>query len=169
MAAGRGIGLTVTARSVYRHPVAKIFAGTLQARHDLTPRLHERVHTALQEALMNAMLHGNLGLGSGLRDDLPALAASAELIEARFATDAIARSMIRVEATLSGPALRVTIRDSGRGFRRDQLPSPEQRMAAGQVGSGRGLVILEMLCDHVSFNVAGTAIALDFVLPGPPA
>jgi anti-sigma regulatory factor (Ser/Thr protein kinase) len=159
------LGLRVTAQSVYRHPIARVFAGALQVRLGLSAELLERVHTALQEALMNAMMHGNLGLGEGLRDNRQALAASRDLIEARFAIGPIARSMIRVEATWSEGLLRVAVRDNGDGYGSSNLPTLDERMEAGQVGSGRGLLILERLCDHIGLHRGGTTIALDFRLP----
>jgi anti-sigma regulatory factor (Ser/Thr protein kinase) len=165
-ASSERLGLRVTARSVYRLPVARVFAAALGARLNLSTDLQERVHTALQEALMNAMLHGNLGLEPGLRDNLRSLAASHEIIEARFTFGQIALSMIRVEATWNARLLRVAVRDSGDGFRRHELPTPEERLTAGRIGSGRGLMILEHLCDHIGLHRGGTTIALDFRLPG---
>jgi anti-sigma regulatory factor (Ser/Thr protein kinase) len=161
----RRLTLTLTTRSVYRHQVARIFVDALQARLDVPVDLHERVHTALQEAVMNAMLHGNLGLGSGLRDDLRALAASHAAIEARLASEQIARSMIRVEATWTRTILNLVVRDSGFGFSKTELPSEDERLAAGRVGSGRGLMILETLCDRVQLLRSGTTIELGFFLP----
>ena len=152
--------MTVTAQSVYRHPVARIFARALQIRLDLSPEIHERVLTAVQETMINAMLHGNLGLGSGLRNDLKGLAASHSVIAARFASEHGARSLIRVQATWTRTRLRVIVRDSGDGFERDE------RLAAARLGSGRGLMILEALCDQIGIQRRGTVIALNFLLPG---
>lgn len=161
---GSRLGLRVTALSVYRHPVAKLFAAALRTRLDLPAELHERLRTALQEAMMNAVLHGNLGLASGLQDNLQTLAASHSVIQARFAIGRIARSMIRVEASWSSTTLRVVVRDSGGGYKKSELPSLHDSAAAGQLGSGRGLMILQNLCDHVGLHRGGTTIALDFRL-----
>jgi len=162
----RRLGMTVTAQSVYRYPVAKVFARALQIRLDLSLEIHERVLTALQEAMINAMLHGNLGLDSGPRNDLEGLAASHCVIAARFASEYSARSLIRVQATWTRTRLRVVVRDSGDGFSRNELPSVDERLAAARPGSGRGLMILEALCDHIGIQRRGTVIALNFVLPG---
>jgi anti-sigma regulatory factor (Ser/Thr protein kinase) len=164
MASGRRLILTMTARSVYRHPIARVFAGALQDRLNLSSDLHERVHTALQEAMMNAMLHGNLGLGSGLRDSLQALAALRETIEAHFASESTARSMIRVEATWTRAMLRVVVTDSGGGFTRNEPRSPDERLATSPPGSGRGFMILETLCDHIDLRRGGSTIVLGFSL-----
>ncbi|MGD0105316.1 MAG: ATP-binding protein [Rhodopila sp.] len=161
-ASSRRLGMTVTAQSVYRHPVAKVFAQALRIRLDLSPDIHERVLTALQETMINAMLHGNLGLDSDLRNDLKGLAASHDVIAARLASGNRSRSLIRVQATWTRSRLRVVVRDSGDGFERDELPSIDP----ARLGSGRGLMILEALCDHVGIHRRGTIIALDFALAG---
>jgi anti-sigma regulatory factor (Ser/Thr protein kinase) len=162
---GGRLGLRVTALSVYNHPVAKLFAAALRTRLDLPADLHERLRTALQEAMMNAMLHGNLGLASRLQDSLQTLAASHSVIKARFAIGRIAGSMIRVEATWSSTTLRVVVRDSGDGYNKSELPSLDDSAAVSELGSGRGLVILENLCDHVGLHRGGTTIDMDFRLP----
>lgn len=163
---GRHLGLTVTTRSVYRHSIARVFAGALQGRIALSPDLHQRVHTALQEAMINAMLHGNLGLDASLRDDLQALTVSRAIIEARLASEQIARSLIRVDANWSGTMLYVVVRDNGSGFTKTDVPSEEERLDAGRTGSGRGLMILETLCDRISLLRGGTTIKLGFLLCG---
>lgn len=167
-ASRRRLGLTVTAHSVYRHAIAKVFAASLQARLHLSADLRERVHTALQEALMNAMLHGNLGLDAGLRDNLQALATSHDIIESRFASEQIARSIIYIDATWTRTMLYVVVRDSGGGFNSRELPSPEERLAAGRLGSGRGLMILQSLCDRIGLVRGGTTIKLGFLLTNGP-
>jgi anti-sigma regulatory factor (Ser/Thr protein kinase) len=163
MSCGR-LGLTVTTRSAYRHSVAKAFVEAIAARLSFPRDLRERIHTAVQEAVMNAMLHGNLELGSGLRDSLEGLAASHELIEALLELPEVARSTIRVDAIWNPTMLYVLIRDSGRGFKRTESPSPELWQAGGDRGCGRGLAILEMFCDRVALLSGGTAIKLGFRL-----
>jgi anti-sigma regulatory factor (Ser/Thr protein kinase) len=167
-ASSQRLGLAVTTSSVYRHPIARLFAGALKTRLDLSADLHDRVHTALQEAMMNAMLHGNLGLDSSLRDNLQALAASRDIIEARLASEQVAHGTIRVDATWSTTKLRIVVRDSGSGFKRNELPSQDGRLGAGGPGGGQGLVILEALCDHIGLRHGGTTIALDFLRSNRP-
>jgi Histidine kinase-like ATPase domain len=132
----RRLDLMVTARSVYRFAVARIFADALQVRLGLAPELRERVHTALQEATMNALIHGNLALDGGQRDDLRALMASGAIIEALFASPEIALSMIRLRASWTTTMLDVVVRDSGSGFRNGQSPAPDEAMATRRLGPG---------------------------------
>ena len=160
----RRLRLVVTAISAYRHPIAKIFAEALGERLSLTQDLYERVYTALQEALMNAMLHGNLGLDSGLRENLRDLAKWHALIEERFALPYVARSLIRLNANWTGAMLRIAIRDSGEGFTRSPSSEALLKRSEAPIGSGRGLAILDALCDRTALRRGGTVIELDFFL-----
>lgn len=157
------LSLTVTAWSVYRQPVARVFAEALQTRLNLSVHLYERVYTALQEAMMNAMLHGNLGLESGFRNTLQGLASSSEVIEARLASDKVAHSKICIDASWLPTMLRIVVRDSGSGFDKKAVRSPDELLAAGHPGSGRGLIILNTCCDRVELLDGGATIALTFL------
>ena len=156
--------LAVTTRSAYRHQVAKIFADALAVRSELSPDLRMRIHTAVQEAMINSVLHGNLSIGSELRDSLEGVMSSHQAIEALLASPQIARSMIRVEAIWNSAMLYVLVRDSGAGFKRNQLPAPAASQKAGNHGSGRGLAILDAFCDRVALLNGGATIKLGFRL-----
>ena len=156
--------LAVTTRSAYRQQVAKYFVGALAVRMDLSQDLRERSHTAVQEAMINSVLHGNLAIGSELRDSLEGLTTSHQAIELLLASPQIARSMIRVEAIWNASMLYVLVRDSGAGFKRSELPTPAAWREAGHHGSGRGLAILDAFCDRVSLLNGGATIKLGFRL-----
>jgi anti-sigma regulatory factor (Ser/Thr protein kinase) len=158
----RSLGLAVTTKSAYRHPVARAFITALARRTPLSEELHDRIYTAVQEALMNAVMHGNLKIDSGARDSLDNLSATHDAIEAMLASPQIARGMIRVEAIWGPAMLHVLVHDSGHGFERKHLPSPEAWQAAGHIGSGRGLTILEAICDRVVLLEGGSTIKLSF-------
>ena len=123
-----------------------------------------RIHTAVQEAMINSVLHGNLSIGSELRDSLEGVMSSHQAIEALLASPQIARSMIRVEAIWNSAMLYVLVRDSGAGFKRNQLPAPAASQKAGNHGSGRGLAILDAFCDRVALLNGGATIKLGFRL-----
>jgi anti-sigma regulatory factor (Ser/Thr protein kinase) len=159
-AARQRLSLTMTTRSVYRHPVSKVFTEAMEARLHFPPDLHQRFQTALQEALMNAMFHGNLGLNSRLRDGLDGLAASHAAIESMLGRPAIARRAIRVDAVWNATMLSIMVRDSGEGFARSE-PKPAER-PRGEKHHGRGLFILEAFCDRVALLHGGTTIKLVF-------
>lgn len=156
--------LAVTTRSAYRHQVVKVFVGAIAARMDLSRDLRERIHTAVQEAMINSVLHGNLAIGSELRDSLEGLTTTHQAIERLLTSPQIARSMIRVEAIWNSTMLYVLVRDSGAGFERSELPSASVWWKAGHHGSGRGLPILEAFCDRIAVLNGGATIKLGFRL-----
>src|SRR5262249_45047351 len=63
------LGLAVTTRAAFRLPVANAFVDAVDQRLQLDDDLRVRMLTVLHEAVINAVLHGNLGLGSSLRDN----------------------------------------------------------------------------------------------------
>ena len=158
------LSLMVTTKSAYRQPIGKAFVEAMASRTPLPEDLRERIYTAIQEAMMNAVLHGNLRIGSGSRDSLEGLTQTHELIEQMLAMPDGARSAIRVDAIWNSKVLHVLIRDSGEGFDKDEVSSPEDLAAAGQIASGRGLSILEAICDRVMLLHGGRTIKLGFNL-----
>uniref|UniRef100_Q07SD1 Putative anti-sigma regulatory factor, serine/threonine protein kinase n=1 Tax=Rhodopseudomonas palustris (strain BisA53) TaxID=316055 RepID=Q07SD1_RHOP5 len=163
-AACRHLGLVVTARSAYQCPIARAFVDAISERIRLSDDVHERAHTALQEAVLNAVLHGNLGLDSDARDDLAGLERTHAQIEQLLLLPQIALSAIRIDAIWNSAVLVIMVRDSGAGFDRAQVPSPDEWMAAGHIGSGRGFQILEAFCDRLALLRGGTLIKLGFKL-----
>ncbi len=158
------LSLTITTKSAYRQPVCKAFVEALASRTPLSQDLRERIRTAVQEALMNAVLHGNLKIDSGKRDSLEGLMQTHHYIERMLAQPEGARGMIRVDAIWSPRMLHVLIRDRGDGFKRTGRPSPEELLAAGHIANGRGLSILESICDRVVLLHGGRTVKLGFNL-----
>ena len=158
------LSLLVTTKSAYRHSVVRPFIEAIAKRTVIDGDLHERIYTAIQEALMNAVLHGNLQIEMGARESLEGLTKVHASIERLLAQPEIALGMIRVDALWSAKMLYVIIRDSGHGYRKDKLPSSAEREAAGRLSSGRGLSILESICDRVTLIHGGSAIKLGFRL-----
>lgn len=160
----RCLRLALTTRSAYRLQVVRVFVAALAVRVKLSRDLGERIHTAIQEAMINSVMHGNLALSSELRDSLEGLTASHQNIERLLGLPEIARSMIRVDAVWNASVLYVLVRDSGAGFEKSELPSPQEWKAAGHHGSGRGLAIVEAFCESVALSHGGSTIKLGFRL-----
>src|ERR1700759_3583482 len=84
------LGLTVTTRSAYCHSIVKVFVNAMEQRTPLSKDLRVRLYSAVQEALMNAVLHGNLGIDSGMRGSLDGLIAAQDVIESKLGLPEIA-------------------------------------------------------------------------------
>ena len=112
---------------------------------------------ALQEALLNAAHHGNLEVGSELRDEDTELYMR-ELAKRMDEMPYKARR-IHVDAKFSGKEARFTIRDEGPGFDPDALPNPcdaENLLKC----HGRGVMLMRSLTDECRYNDAGNAVTL---------
>lgn len=156
------LSLLVTTKSAYRHPISRAFVEAIESRKALPGELHDRIYTATQEAVMNAVLHGNLRIEGGLRDNLEHFVQFHESIERRLALPEIAGGLIRVDALWNSKMLYVVIRDSGDGYDKEAVPELTDTLTSGPIGSGRGLSILEAICDRVVLLHGGRAIKLGF-------
>lgn len=158
---GRHLTLTISTRSAYRVPVVKVFIKAMTTRTALPEELVERIHMAAQEALMNAVLHGNLKIDASLRGSLENLMAMHERIEASLGSAATARAAIAVEAVWNAREIHVLIRDSGEGFKRSDEEAPAVELA-GDRAHGRGLAILDTVCDRFELTEGGRTARLSF-------
>jgi serine/threonine-protein kinase RsbW len=87
---------------------------------------------ALDEAIVNAIKHGNKGDTS---------------------------KQVHVVAEISADGARFTIRDEGSGFVRDGVPDPTDPVRL-LVPSGRGLLLINHIMDHVTHNECGNEIRM---------
>jgi CheY-like chemotaxis protein len=116
-----------------------------------------RVTVALREALSNAIIHGNLEVGSELRDgDGGAYHA---LIEQRRRTDPYQNRSVHVVAEESRSEAVYVIRDEGPGFDAANLPDPTDPANLDKV-SGRGLLLIKTFMDEVRFSPQGNEITM---------
>jgi CheY-like chemotaxis protein len=116
-----------------------------------------RVAVALREALINAIHHGNLEVGSDLRerDDQ----AYAQLIEERRRHAPYKERHVYVTAQESRLKVVYTIRDEGPGFDPTQLRDPTDPTNLEKV-SGRGLLLIRTFMDEVHHNEEGNQITM---------
>jgi CheY-like chemotaxis protein/anti-sigma regulatory factor (Ser/Thr protein kinase) len=117
-----------------------------------------RVGTALHEALVNAMEHGNLELGSELRE-AGNYEAYREVVDKRRTQPPYRDRRVRVSARFSRAEAVYVIRDEGRGFDATNLPDPTVPANLEKV-SGRGLFLIRTFMDEARFNAAGNEITL---------
>lgn len=114
---------------------------------------------AFHEALVNAREHGNLELDSSLKGDLFSEAdAYASLLEQRLADPAYGARRIDVVADMTPDQYVVMITDEGKGF------DTSRAFVAADVDitrqCGRGLALIHMVIDEVTFNERGNQIRM---------
>lgn len=116
-----------------------------------------RIGVAVNEALVNAIVHGNLEVGSELRER--ADNSYEKLIEARSATPPFRDRRVLVDAVVTPTECRIDLRDEGPGFDVAALPDPTDAENLLRC-SGRGVMMMRSFMDEVVFNEAGNAVSL---------
>lgn len=117
--------------------------------------------TALTEALTNAIVHGNLEVSSGLKEQADGSFASA--LAQRSADPAYADRLVEIEMHYDGARCTWTISDQGPGFDVDAVlarlddddPSPEALLA-----SGRGVLMMRAMLDEVAWTDRGRRVRM---------
>ena len=116
-----------------------------------------RTCVALEEALNNALYHGNLELGSELRET--DRSAYRTLVEERRRTQPYRARKIHVAMTVEYDHGKFVIRDEGPGFDPQQLPDPTDPTNL-EKPSGRGLLLMRTFMDDVIYNDLGNQVTL---------
>ncbi len=116
-----------------------------------------RVGVALEETLTNALYHGNLEVGSELRElDTNAFH---EMVERRRRESPYRERRIEVQANLARDEAVFVVRDGGRGFDPSALPDPTDP-ANLEKASGRGILLMRSFMDDVVYDRVGNAVTL---------
>jgi DNA-binding response OmpR family regulator len=121
-----------------------------------------RLAKAVAEALSNAIYHGNLELDTGQVElSLQASPSDANPVKLRRQTAPYSDRRVFVQAQFSPSEARISIRDQGPGFEVHQVaynihsdPTQLTRL------EGRGLVLIHMFMDEVTFADGGREITL---------
>jgi CheY-like chemotaxis protein len=116
-----------------------------------------RVCVALREALINAMSHGNLEVGSELREGEDKH--YHDLVQERRQQSPYRDRRVYVHARISRLKAEFTIRDEGPGFDPSLLPDPTDPANLEKV-SGRGLLLIRTFMDQVDHNESGNEITM---------
>jgi CheY-like chemotaxis protein/anti-sigma regulatory factor (Ser/Thr protein kinase) len=117
-----------------------------------------RTHMVLEEALVNALYHGNLEIGTALRENNPD--ELFELAGRRAKESPYRERRIHVHVRLqTGARAEFTIRDEGAGFNPAVLPKFADVASLDQA-RGRGVMLMRTFMDAVSYNATGTAVTM---------
>lgn len=116
-----------------------------------------QVGIALEEALVNAYYHGNLEVGTQLReDDHHAFYAMAKQ---RTQQPPYKDRRIRVRVKMTRDRAEFTISDEGRGFDPAALPDPTDAANLEKPG-GRGVMLMQSFADEVVYSDKGNEVTL---------
>lgn len=116
-----------------------------------------QVSTALTEAFSNAIDHGNLELDSSWRERGDN--AYNQLRQERALQSPYRERRVHVTERLIPPEVTYVIRDEGSGFDLSSVPDPRDP-ANLLKASGRGLMLIRMFMDEVTFNDIGNEITM---------
>ncbi len=116
-----------------------------------------RIAVALREALVNAVEHGNLEVGSELRESDPN--SYYDLVEQRSRTEPYCSRRVRVSVRKSRSRTVFEVCDEGRGYDPSGLPDPTDPANLEKV-SGRGLLLIRTFMDEVSHDQNGRQLTM---------
>ena len=119
------------------------------------------LHTILAELFANALEHGVLGLDSRLKQTEEGYLAYYREREQRLATLEQGQLGIQVSFRAAGDQghLTLSLHDSGPGFDW-QRPSS----AGDDAAFGRGMALIDILCDKVTYSAGGTRVDAEYSL-----
>lgn len=116
------------------------------------------LETCLHEAVSNALIHGNLGIGSHLRETVEASIRFSMLIEERLNDPDHAARLIFIRAAEIGAALIVSIGDQGAGMPHGV---PKQTLEQARTRTvGRGLALMRGLTEDMRHCDGGRVVVL---------
>jgi CheY-like chemotaxis protein len=137
--------------------LVRYLVGNLERNRLCDPRDLTRVGVALQEAMDNAIYHGNLEIGSELREQDPGL--YYRTAEDRRQKPPYRERLVEVLALESPEQVLYRITDAGPGFDPASVPNPTDPDNMDKV-SGRGLLLIRTFMDHVEHNDRGNEITM---------
>jgi CheY-like chemotaxis protein len=112
---------------------------------------------AFEEALLNGMIHGNLEVGSEIRES--GFLEHESQIAARREASPYRERRVKVEAAVTPEEAVVTVEDQGKGFDPAKVPDPRAPENLTK-SSGRGLLLMRTFLDEVTFNETGNVVRL---------
>ena len=120
----------------------------------------KNVRLALDEALVNAIVHGNLEISSDRKGvTLADLVAYDRLVSDRCHLEPYRQRRVHVTSDVTPYSATYTIKDEGRGFDHESLPTDFSEID-NLTSHGRGLLLIKAFMDVVTFNEKGNIIKM---------
>jgi CheY-like chemotaxis protein len=123
-----------------------------------------RAGIALEEALLNALYHGNLEVSSDLKQENDQ--AFHQLAAERRFVPPYSERRTRVVARLAQDSAEFVIADQGKGFDTSKLPDTDDPEILLRP-CGRGLMLMRMFMDEVTYNSTGDKVTMVKRRPQP--
>ena len=157
------LGFLLTCPVIFSCDVARIFTEALSTRLQFSSARYSKIHLALHEALVNGLIHGNLQLGSELRQSARDFVEYSRLLNERLNDPAYAQKSVSIWATWNDKKLEIKIRDEGAGY---AVAPVMQRKTELKAKTGRGLRLIAGTADSCTIEDYGREITLSFMLDG---
>ncbi len=118
----------------------------------------EKIKLALIETLRNSIEHGNLEIDYNEKGQLLEAGKFNEEIKRRVETSPYKERRVKINYSLDEERVKYTIEDQGNGFNWKELPgtNPENLFKR----NGRGIVLIKMMIDEISYNDKGNCVTL---------
>ena len=141
---------------------SKLIGPTIENLQNHLPSWSDRdrlqIGMAIEEAITNAMHHGNLEVGSDLREGATEQLYYQKLMERKQEPEYYNRK-VRVEAEFSDKHICIQISDEGPGFDPAVIADPRNEENLQRV-SGRGLFLIRTFMNQVAHNATGNQITM---------
>ncbi len=137
---------------------AVLICDALVWRGVLRDNVRSAVELCLQEAIANALIHGNLGVDSGLKDRDDGYLRFSRLVNARLADPDLSGRRLDLLVSWGESGLDVAVADEGAGFDFERMTGNRGKMAR----SGRGFTLMRALAAEVRVLDGGRCTALRF-------
>lgn len=151
-------GLSLTTVNSYHSVLPDIVSIALQNRFGFHMPHRQRIRTCLQEALTNAVVHGNIGIHSGICSWAD-MQAQQEAIATCIKQEDIAQRRVGIAAWNREDRIIVTVHDDGKGIATDMLERP---LPAPSSKTGRGLFIIRSLTDGTWIDPDTMSLCMTF-------
>lgn len=160
--AGRGgLALALNTRMAYQIDVAQQFTMALLKRFPSVEAILGDIELSLAEAVANAIIHGNLGIGSKMRNDFQGFALFQTTLLERLEDPERAGRRVEITAqpTASG-GLTLSVTDQGDGY---DIGTQLQKSPRVEAKSGRGLGLIRQLASNIQVAAGGRTLTMDFI------
>jgi Histidine kinase-like ATPase domain len=155
-----GFAVSLTTKSAWALDLTVLMVEGLRSRHPGRDEdIVQQAEFCIAEAVSNALIHGNLGVESGMRTTMDGLRCFRDQIAERLTDPALARR--RIEVTIvpapCGPHVEITVSDHGAGF---DLRRYRSARVDGPGKSGRGIPLIHRMSKLVAGCDGGTTLII---------